>query len=134
MTYYQQQLQQLQARLYPQPEVGDRLRRARHLIDRQFADPLDLGQLAAAACYSRFHFLRQFKRYYGCTPHEYLRTVRLAHARRALLAGQSVRDVCFAAGFDSVSSFSGLFREWAGCSPAAFRQRRAKSNFGEAGS
>jgi|GEM_PF-5420993 len=40
MTYCQQQLQYLQARLYPQPEIGVRLRRARQLIDQQFAEPL----------------------------------------------------------------------------------------------
>jgi hypothetical protein len=40
MTYCQQQRQYLQARLYPQPEIGVRLRRARQLIDQQFAEPL----------------------------------------------------------------------------------------------
>lgn len=131
MTYYQQQFYALRARLYPHPQVGAQLRRARQLIDQHFADDLDLPRLAAVACYSPFHFLRQFRRYYGVTPYAYLRQVRLTYAKRALVAGLNARQACFAAGFNSVSSFTTLFRQQVGCPPAAFQRRHQLRNFQE---
>jgi AraC-like DNA-binding protein len=47
------------------------LRRARDRIDRDFAEPLDIASLAAAAGYSRAHFIRAFQDAYGETPGRY---------------------------------------------------------------
>jgi hypothetical protein len=47
------------------------LRRARDRIDRDFAEPLDIASLAAAAGYSRAHFIRAFHDTYGETPGRY---------------------------------------------------------------
>ena len=44
------------------------LRRARDLIDRDYAEQLDLDAMAGAAGYSRFHFARAFAAAYGETP------------------------------------------------------------------
>jgi AraC-like DNA-binding protein len=44
------------------------LRRARDLIDREYAEPLDLDAMAREAGYSRFHFARAFAMAYGETP------------------------------------------------------------------
>ena len=44
------------------------LRRSRDLIDRRFAEPLDLDELAATALVSKYHFLRCFAQTYGMTP------------------------------------------------------------------
>ncbi len=52
------------------------LRRARDLIDRGYAEPLDLGAMAGEAGYSRFHFARAFAAAYGETPRTYLTTCR----------------------------------------------------------
>ncbi len=48
------------------------LRRARDLIDRCFAEPLDLDAMACAAGFSRYHFARGFRAAYGETPGQYL--------------------------------------------------------------
>lgn len=48
------------------------LRRARDLIDRHFAEPLDLDAMARAAGFSRYHFARTFRDAYGETPGAYL--------------------------------------------------------------
>jgi AraC-like DNA-binding protein len=47
------------------------LRRAKDLIDRDFAQPLDVPALAHAAHASRAHFVRSFKNAFGETPHAY---------------------------------------------------------------
>jgi AraC-like DNA-binding protein len=123
MTYYQQHLLRLRGQVYPHPALAAHLQQARHFMDQHFAEPLGLPEIAQAACCSPFHFLRQFKRYYGRTPHQYLTTVRLAHAARALTAGAAPSDVCVAVGFQSLSSFSALFRKATGRCPSAFRAR-----------
>src|SRR5205807_25309 len=48
------------------------LRRARDLIDRRYAEPLDLAVMAGEAGFSRYHFARCFKDAYGETPAAYL--------------------------------------------------------------
>src|SRR3954464_1368574 len=72
-----------------------RLCRARDFIAEQHAGPLDLAAAARAAGASRFHFLRNFHRAFGETPHEHLTRVRLARAKQALRRGTSVTEVCF---------------------------------------
>jgi len=44
------------------------LRQARDRIDRDYAEPIGIPQLAAGAGYSREHFIRAFRAAYGETP------------------------------------------------------------------
>src|ERR1700735_4758427 len=66
------------------------LRRARDLMDREYARPLDVAALARTALMSPAHFSRQFRAAYGETPYAYLMTPRLERAlglRRAGMGG-----------------------------------------------
>jgi transcriptional regulator GlxA family with amidase domain len=56
------------------------LRRARDLMDREYARPLDVAALARAALMSTAHFSRQFRAAYGETPYAYLMTRRVERA------------------------------------------------------
>ncbi|RTQ50927.1 AraC family transcriptional regulator [Hymenobacter gummosus] len=132
-SYYQQELHRLRAIVFPHAHRRQQVLQARQFIEAHYAEPIGLPDVAAAAGCSRFHFLRLFRQYYGRTPHQYLTTVRLREARRLLLAGASATEACFAVGFDSVSSFTALFRQQMGCPPRTFAVRAGqKSNFGEA--
>ena len=105
-------------------QTYDRLVRARRFIDERFDQPLTLDSIAAEACYSRFHFVREFQREFRTTPHEYLQARRLERAKQLLAAGHhSVTDVCYEVGFQSPGSFSTLFRRVVGQPPAAYRAR-----------
>ena len=100
------------------------LRRARDLMDREYARPLDVSALARAALMSPAHFSRQFRAAYGETPHAYLMTRRIERAKALLRLGElSVTDVCVAVGFSSLGSFSARFTELTGESPTAYRAR-----------
>jgi transcriptional regulator GlxA family with amidase domain len=100
------------------------LRRARDLMDREYAQPLDVSALARAALMSTAHFSRQFRAAYGETPHAYLMTRRIERAKALLRLGElSVTDVCVAVGFSSLGSFSARFTELTGESPTAYRAR-----------
>src|SRR5258706_2517739 len=57
------------------------LRRAHDLIDRNYADRLDLNDLAREAGYSRYHFARTFAQAYGETPRAYLTRRRVERAQ-----------------------------------------------------
>lgn len=98
------------------------LRRARDLIDRDYAQPLDVPALARTALMSVGHFSRRFKSTYGETPYGYLMTRRIERAKALLRRGDlSVTDVCLAVGCSSLGSFSSRFTELVGQSPSAYR-------------
>jgi AraC-like DNA-binding protein len=100
------------------------LRRARDLMDRDYAKPLDVPAMAQAALMSPAHFSRQFRAAYGETPYSYLMTRRIERAMALLRRGdRSVTEVCFAVGCTSLGSFSSRFTELVGESPTAYRRR-----------
>ena len=101
-----------------------RLRRARDLMDREYARPLDVAELARAALMSPAHFSRQFRAAYGETPYAYLMTRRIERAKALLRSGElSVTDVCLVVGCTSLGSFSARFTQVVGETPTAYRAR-----------
>ena len=102
------------------------LRRARDHLDRHYADPHDLADLASVAGISKYHFQRLFKATYGVTPAAYLSQRRVERAQDLLRATNlTVTEVCHAVGFSSLGSFSARFREVVGENPSAFQARYA---------
>ena len=100
------------------------LRRARDLMDREYARPLDVAAIARAALMSTAHFSRQFRAAYGETPYAYLMTRRIERAKALLRRGDlTVTEVCFAVGCTSLGSFSARFTELVGETPTAYRAR-----------
>ncbi len=94
------------------------LRRARDLMDRDYASPLDVPSLAQAAYMSPGHFSRQFRAAYGETPYSYLMTRRIERAMALLRRGDlSVTEVCLQVGCTSLGSFSTRFTELVGSHP-----------------
>jgi AraC-like DNA-binding protein len=107
-----------------------RLCRARDYLGDSYRDRVTLEDAASEACLSPFHFNRLFARAFGETPHEFLTRRRIEEAKKLLLAeNQSVTDICFDVGYESLGSFSVRFRSLTGLSPAAFR-REARAAFG----
>jgi AraC-like DNA-binding protein len=105
------------------PQTLVHLRRARDLMDRDYALPLDVPTMAARALMSPAHFSREFKTAYGETPYAYLMTRRIERAMALLRAGSSVTDACTAVGATSLGSFSSAFTEMVGETPSAYRAR-----------
>ena len=107
--------------------VLPRLRAAKDLIDREYAEPLDLATLARRAGYSRYHFLRAFRRAYGETPGAYLTRRRVERAKDLLrLANLTVTEVCLLVGFSSLGSFSARFSELVGVPPSSYREEAVR--------
>ena len=97
---------------------------AKVFIDEHFDSPIDLDVLALEACLSRFHFHRLFRRIYRRTPHQYLTFRRIDRAQR-MLADEccTVGEVCVQVGFESIGSFSMLFKKETGEAPGEYRDR-----------
>lgn len=105
----------------PLPPVRHLLR-ARDLADVRYADELTVDDMAAAACLSRAHFSREFRKAFGESPYSYLLTRRLERAA-TLLRGTdySVADICMQVGLSSVGSFTTSFTRRYGVSPTEYR-------------
>jgi AraC-like DNA-binding protein len=103
------------------------LRRARDLVDREYARPLDVPTMARRALMSPGHFSREFRAAYGETPYSYLMTRRIERAMALLRGGMSVTDACMEVGCTSLGSFSSRFTELVGVTPSAYRAREHRA-------
>jgi AraC-like DNA-binding protein len=109
-------------------DLHARLCRARSFIDECYDLPLDLNEMSKQACLSRYHFLRLFRDAFATTPHQYLIHRRIEKAKELLRSrGLSVTDVCFEVGFQSLGSFSSLFRRCVGHAPINYRKREKEA-------
>jgi len=116
--------QRVPARRVPSVPVLVRLRLARDLMDRCYAEPLDLDTLAREAGFSRYHFAHAFRAAYGEPPGAYLSRRRVERAQDLLRSADiTVTEVCQLVGFSSLGSFSSRFREVVGLSPTEYRRR-----------
>jgi len=127
MTFYRDEVARLDKTLYPHDDLTKQIKAAKLYIDTHFSDEINLEKIAGKALVSKFHFIRVFKKYYGRTPHQYLQEVRIEMAKKILLKGKSIDEVCNAIGFKSKTSFISLFRKMTGVTPLAYQNK--KSNF-----
>jgi AraC-like DNA-binding protein len=98
------------------------LRRAKDLMDREYASPLGIDDLARSAGCSRYHFVRSFRAAYGETPGRYLAMRRIERAKDLLRSvNLTVTEICMLVGFSSLGSFSAKFTAVVGMSPSEYR-------------
>ncbi len=106
-----------------------RVNKARDFIEMNYSKPLTLEKISNEASISRFHFLRLFKEVFGETPYQYISTRRIRKAVSLLTSSDMpVTEICNEIGFDSLSSFSWLFKQKLGLSPESFRDAFRKAN------
>ena len=104
----------------PEPR---RVREVATLIDAYPAEPLSLGQMAAMAGLSRYHFIRAFHAATGETPRQYQIAARLrAAADRLMDTREPITTIALDVGFNDISHFNATFRRAFGTSPRSFRQ------------
>jgi AraC-like DNA-binding protein len=97
---------------------------AKVYMDENFHEPIDLDRISREACLSRYHFHRLFTRIYQRTPHQYLTRKRVEQARKWLADKDlTVSEICNNVGFESIGSFSVLFKKEIGYAPQYYRNQ-----------
>lgn len=116
--------------MYPKAYFYKKIVTAKLFIDAHYAEDIDVDNIANEACFSKFDFIRQFKKVYQKTPYNYLKMVRMEEAKKRLELGKSIQTVCFEVGYTSVSSFSGLFKKVTGMTPTAYQKAHVEKTTG----
>lgn len=101
-------------------ELARRLAIATSYLHANASRRVSVEEAASAACLSPFHFHRLFRALHGTTPHRYLARLRLERARALLARGVPVVEAALNCGFESVPSFTALFRKTFGATPGKF--------------
>ena len=108
------------------PDIYQRIVAAKVYIDENFQEPIDLEIISQQAFLSRFHFHRLFTKVYRHTPHQYLTRKRMDKAKDLLAENKPVTEVCNEVGFESIGSFSVLFKKEIGFAPQYYRNMAYK--------
>lgn len=102
-------------------DIYHRIVTAKIFIDENYDEAIGLGEISQQAFLSRFHFHRLFTKIYRSTPHRYLTKRRIEKAKQLLAENKAINDVCSEVGFESVGSFSALFKKEIGFAPTHYR-------------
>ena len=100
-----------------------KIARARAYLDKHFAEPISLGDLAAHAGLSPYHLLRSFRDQVGITPGAYQIQLRVLEARRRLRDGAAIADTAADLGFADQSHLTRHFQRIIGTSPGRYLQQ-----------
>ena len=103
-------------------EVFRRIGHATDFLHTNYAQPIDLDEIARAACLSKYHFLRLFALVHGMTPFSYLQRKRARVALRLLrTTAYTVAEVACSVGFSQRTTALRQIRRWTGLRPLQIR-------------
>ncbi|KAA9346669.1 MULTISPECIES: AraC family transcriptional regulator [Larkinella] len=99
-----------------------RLQRVYRFIDANYQRKIEMAELADVTNLTVAAFCRYFRKMTRMTFTEFVNQYRIREAKRLLLADQSVTEVCFASGFESLSYFNRVFKKVTGVNPMGFKK------------
>ncbi len=99
---------------------NDNISQIIHYINQNLDSELTLDAIATSFHCSKYHLIREFKKYTGYTIHQYIQQKRLIVARSLLKTGMQVGDVCGRCGFEDYSNFIRLFKKTFGMPPKKY--------------
>ena len=103
------------------------IRKARAVVEERFRESdLRLSDAATAAGISVAHFSHVFHKETGVPFTSYVQSRRIEEAKRLLAeTDQTITEICFECGFNSLTHFNRVFRRGEGCSPRQYRMAPA---------
>lgn len=105
-----------------------RILKVKEYINKHYTEEIRLADLADLVGMSTTSFSRFFKLRSGKTLSDYVVEMRLGVASRQLVdTTNSVSEICYDCGFNTLSNFNRLFRKYKGCSPTEFREKYFKT-------
>jgi AraC-like DNA-binding protein len=124
MTFYQSEIQRIKKACFSNEKQLEIAIGVKNYIEANYGHDLNLDVLSHLKFVSKYHLLRLFKKYYGMTPRQYLIDVRIEKSKEQLQQQLSVTETCFAVGFESLGSFSSLFKAKTGKSPSEYQKEQ----------
>lgn len=121
-TFYEQEVERIMKQHSLPRHHYVYVRQSKAFMEKYHGDKIELDQIAAAAFMSRFYYIRIFQQVYGMTPRQYLRDFRIRKAKELLKKRYSVNRVCLDVGYDSLPTFSNVFKRGTGYSPKAYQE------------
>jgi AraC-like DNA-binding protein len=100
-----------------------RLQRVYRFIDENYQRKIEMAEIADLTNLTVAAFCRYFRKMTRMTFTEFVNQYRVREAKRLLLADQSVTEVCFASGFESLSYFNRIFKKVTGQNPMQFKKQ-----------
>lgn len=114
-------------------EYAARFNQVFDYIDKHLDEDLTLERLSQVACFSKYHFHRQFSGYTGISVIKYVQLARLKRASYRLVFNHQERiiDIALEARFENPESFSRAFKNTFGQTPTEFRSNPAWQHWNE---
>jgi AraC-like DNA-binding protein len=98
-------------------------------LDKCFTEKITLDILSQKYSVNKFHLEKEFKKYIGITPNEYIITHRITYAKELLkYSNLPVSDISYKSGIENVSHFINLFKNRVGMTPLVFRKKWQSPN------
>ncbi len=108
-------------------ELYKRLTVAKDYLSSCYDEEITLEKLAETCYLNPFYLLREFKKLYRTTPHQFLTGIRVQQAARLILTSNTpIINVMREVGFQDPTSFNRLFKKYYGMSPTIYRTQMKK--------
>lgn len=98
-------------------------------IEKNLTDDLSYEKISEYAGVSDYHFRKIFFYISGLTLNEYIKNRRLSEANKDLLQGETVTDVAFKYGYQSLDGFTRAFKKWSGFLPSDVLKKGISNSF-----
>lgn len=122
MNFYKSEIERIRKICFSNEQQIQTVIGIKNFIENNFESDLNLDLLSHTSLVSKYHLIRLFKKYYGQTPRQYLIDIRIEESKKLLKKNITVTETCYRVGFESVGSFSTLFKNKIGKSPIEYQK------------
>lgn len=103
--------------------LDERVKKMLILIENNFQTKISLDTLSAALYVDKYYISHLFKEATGFTVMEYIQSKRIQLAKKQIIQGKPITEICYACGFEDYSNFYKTFKKLVHCSPKEYRDR-----------
>lgn len=106
-----------------------KLNHAIDYIEKNLTEDLLVEDISKHIDVSDYHFRTVFFYLAGMTASEYIKTRRLSEAGKDLLQGETVTEVAYKYGYQSMDGFARAFKKWSGILPSEVSKKKVSKSF-----